>query len=1384
MFQASFTITPTAGSVLATEFTVTNLTSGGSVEKYVWDFGLGDFIYNTVNPKKVYNYPGSYTVTLTAINFDGQTSTYSQQITAELEYRDYIRFTQIPEKFPNPGTITDVPFKFEVVSSNPDKPLIVDLFSSNSKSIPYQYTSDRWEFLTPVWKFLDTNQKPIDKLVLESKPIYKDNVVVAVSGIGEFFYIDSSSTGDPTTNCPILLTVTLHTSGFSNPLDSSIYPYESFSNNQSVRAGVIWQVNDLSPTLLKITGNYIDDINYTQWTGVKTPVLVTAHSNRAQIIPGSIDSVSEVIFSYPATNSTGSQAPVTLTLTNLLSEQYSIDEAPLYFQSTDDKNFRAGGYIFTTITGLTSVSATSIIAQTTAYTDRVQLNNEFSYPLGFVPNTSVWVSNPEKNTLNKITLVPDPGICNTINYFKDNGILTDGIIKQVSVPFSSSDNTFNYEMSGFSGIYSMAIDPRNYDLIAADAELDKIYRFSNTGELLNTFELSSINDYDPKKKMFEYWTWRTPAPSLSSTRFTFYRPTPLSPNPANYIVQAGGVILPPDAIDFVNEYSGVIRILVQPLRCGVNFIEQKENFQAGLCSENFNEEMYFSPDIDINVIQIFNPVLPTRHISSIMYWTSASYEPSLSFPLTDNPSLSTDPNYYIVSIDGIVQRPDSYSINPTAMRIDFDELVPKNTTVNIVYLPTILPPANWIQTFTTETTAFYLTGSNSQVNYQQDPHSSFLVNIGGVLQTPETYSYNVDEQKLIFNTTLPINTPVSITQLTVPENINAVAAFTPAHVSLDKNYNIWVSLFNSVSVLKFDPDFNLLFSVAPTGVNWPVRSWTVSPPEDISYQAARFSNTSRMFANSGTDTLDPYTNEFLLKPPVAETDKENNCWVTYANPLCCLLVKYSESGQPLLQIPLKQYSVPINLAVNSQNNIWVSNFHGSSYTYTPLSGSIELYNTTSGELLNTVTNISRPGHIALDRQNNLWFTHGLRRFGYFNTTSNTLCSWVIDLSGNITEFVLPSAFDVTTLEDFDEFDNEEDDELGGLAVDVYNRVWILDNTHNFAYVLTASSNFISYPIRSFKIIPDITLGYYIDINTGNTYTEEGDYYYRSAQATGDWTGNRWYQKYTNVQTITATPVSGISVPFNLSPFVNKHQIRRVNESFNAAEYYKSLALPEILNSNTVLFDKFLPAVVGTGEMTSKEDIGQITYEKTANFVLNHSDIDTCNIEQLLSLAELTNNPASDYAATYPLEIKNMLDIASVPRSQLWGMADNTPILTRSLGKEYNTQTDLLTAGTSIILKSKSDSSLSLLQVPPLSTGELIYPLTSFSGFGLKDPIIDYLFYRFEPAYTNQFIENVIDWDSPYTTQSRTASTSEDWYGDNGALETAFRYLLINNLFPK
>ena len=648
------------------------------------------------------------------------------------------------------------------------------------------------------------------------------------------------------------------------------------------------------------------------------------------------------------------------------------------------------------------------------------------------------------------------------------------------------------------------------------------------------------------------------------------------------------------------------------------------------------------------------------------------------------------------------------------------------------------------------------------------------------MQNPDIYSFDVENQKLVFNTTLPLFIPISVTQITVAENIDAPAALTPAYVSLDKNYNIWVSLFNSVSVLKFDPEFNLLFSVAPSGINWPTRPWS-TPPLGIDYQASRsnegFQNLPLPDPNSCEYYLDE--NEFFLKPPVTETDKENNCWVTYANPLCCLLVKYNEGGIPLLQIPLPRFSIPINLAVNAQNNIWVSNTYGSSYSVSPLSGNIHLYNTSTAEHLSSISNINRPGYIAIDRQNNLWFTYDIRNIGHYNTTTNTLSTWFISRSGN---FVSNPTF---VNDEFFEGSNQEDEELGGLAVDVYNRVWILDTVTNFAYVVSASPYFEQQPIRTFKIVPDVTIGYYLDINTGSTYTEEGSFLYRSAQATGDWTGNRWYQKYANFQTISAIPVSGISTNFSITPFTNTHQIRRINESFNTAEYYKSLALPEILSQNTTLFDNFFPATVGTGGLSANEDIGQTVYEKIANFVYNHSDIDTCNIDQLLSLAEEIAVPASDYAAIYPTEIRNMLDIASVSRARLWGIKDEVPILTQSLGTRYNTQTDFLTAGTNIILKSRFDSSISLLQVPPLSTGVTIYPPAQFTGFGLVEPVtVNYIFYRFNPAYTGKYIENLIDWNSPYTTQTRTASTLEEWYGDNGALETAFRYLLTKNLFPK
>jgi hypothetical protein len=414
MLDTKFTVTPQTGFVLGTEFTVTNLTSGATIEQYTWDFGTGELQYNVTNPTFIYKYPKTYTITLTAVDVEGNSSTFSQNITADIAYRDYVKFLQIPERFSNPGKETEVPFKIEVLTSNINNEIIIDLFAANSKSTPYQFIPEKWNFLTPTWKFLDKDKNFVTSLSVISTPIYQNNRVVALSGTAEFYYIDSISSGDPTVNCPILITATLQTSGFSNPEDSNVYSYPSYANNETVRAGVVWQVNDLFPNVLKVTGNYIDSVYPKQWKGVKIPVMVTAHSNRALILSGGEDSLSEVLFSYPTTNALGNQTPLTLSLSNVLVSDYTVDEAPLYFQTTDKNDFKSGGYVFTTVTCNTTANTTTVIASSIANSSLVPADNGFVNPSPYSPNTSIWISNPERNTLNKITLVPDPGTCNTI----------------------------------------------------------------------------------------------------------------------------------------------------------------------------------------------------------------------------------------------------------------------------------------------------------------------------------------------------------------------------------------------------------------------------------------------------------------------------------------------------------------------------------------------------------------------------------------------------------------------------------------------------------------------------------------------------------------------------------------------------------------------------------------------------------------------------------------------------------------------------------------------------------------------------------------------------------------------------------------------------------
>jgi PKD repeat protein len=1089
MLISNFVPSGVTGSVYVSEFIFidTSVSTYPIVSRY-WDFGDNTYAFNDIGVKHRYNYPGNYTVGLSVADIYGTVSYSQQHVSVDYVVRDRIVVTQIPPSYSLPGIPTPQPFKVSVTSAQINQPLFLQFHAANSRSLPYEIAKERWNFLTPTWRFLDKNYNTVTTLSVEPIPIYSNGAIAGSRGEAEFYYVDDLGSDFMAGDCALLLTITLVPSGFHYPLETQIYNYPSYANSNVCYATVAWQVDSVAPEYLKITGNYLDKIDPIKWPDVKIPVMITAHSSKNTLttdLSGKIPNTG-ILFSHPKDNITGKNFEVVVTLSGVPLSAYTVDEAPLYFQQTDKDGLITGGYIFTTVTPHKSIPHTAIIATVSATLPLTGVS--FQPPYGYTAPPFVWVSNPEHNTLQRITVVPATNpACSALNVFSSLGGLAGGAVFSTAVPILSVLNTSNYALSGFSGIYGLAIDTRNNDLIAADAETDTIYRFNSTGNIVNAVSL------------------RVPTSTLQ--------------------------------------------------------------------------------------------------------------------------------------------------------------------TINGLPLITTL--------------------------------SSTLV-IG----------------------------------------YDSTVAFTPSYVSLDKNYNIWVSFFDSVSVAKFDENFNFLLAATPSNNEYQI---------DIS-------------------------GDWLFKPPVVETDLYNNIWVTYAQVLCSAIFKYDTYGNQLLRINLPSNYLPIGITVTPTNGIWVTN----SMHTSPLNGNLQHYDS-NGILQTTISGFTRPSYISLDRQGNVWFTHGFREIGYINSLTHQTSSWTLSSNG-ISGCFVPISIPDPTANSFLLFDEE----IGGLTVDAFNRLWVIDSQNNIVFTLSASPFDVTNNINLQQIFvyPSSNIGFAPNILTSLTVALTSNYY-KSAQATGDWSGNKWLQKYG----ATSNALQGVSTPFAVLDYDNMFAVKKQNENFNTSEQYYSLALPEILQNNDTLFNKFLPAVVGTSIPDKYEDIGEKVYERIANFIEQHADVETCGIDQLISLCKQSDVSGYEYLTSMPASLKRALDIFSIPKERLRGTRDSIPVISKSVGDQLNTLTDILTAGQKIFLQNKFSSVYTLITVPVLS-GVSIYPLSAFDGTGFSQPVlVNYQFFKYTPYYPYDeindqpvYIENIIDWNNPYTTLNYNLSTYQDWYGDSGLVEKVFNYLLTKNIF--
>jgi hypothetical protein len=572
-------------------------------------------------------------------------------------------------------------------------------------------------------------------------------------------------------------------------------------------------------------------------------------------------------------------------------------------------------------------------------------------------------------------------------------------------------------------------------------------------------------------------------------------------------------------------------------------------------------------------------------------------------------------------------------------------------------------------------------------------------------QINRMYAVDADQDTLMY-----FDPPYNLTGSKQLSTITGLFPTVPSYTSIDKQNNVWVSLFNSHHLLKFDKNLNYLLSATPS----------VSLPVDTVVEGS-----------------------LVVASSVIETDQDNNIWVSFAHPVSSMLFKFDSEGNEILRASqFSLSSVPVSMAIDPYKNAWVCCYN---------SNSIDLYGSTDGQLLSSINEgFIHPTYTALDRNANVWFTHGYDFVSKYDVRTHQLSTWKFENSLSV---VTVTNRPYTSQETYQA--TYENEIWAGLGIDVYDRVWVVDGVNNTVGVFkTNDPTYLYTTSLTPAVLSEVA---------------------RSGEVSGDWTGNRWYQKYGGYN---ETSIADTSAPFRVYD-INDFQLAKVNETFDFSNYMESLALPEILSKNNEFFNTFLPAVVGNG-IVSEESMGRVAYERIANFVQTHSDLETSEVDQLISLAKQLSVQPKTFGADFPAAIQRLINTFSVSKQRLRGNVAYSSNLQDNI-KELLQPTSLVTADEVLIVKDRQHNIYQFVVVSP-QNNLTTYPLSQLEIPQLRNPLLDnYYFFRYNEEKIG-YKGNIIDWDSDQTTISYNLSTSEQWYGDEGLADLMFNSLLTKHLF--
>jgi hypothetical protein len=594
---------------------------------------------------------------------------------------------------------------------------------------------------------------------------------------------------------------------------------------------------------------------------------------------------------------------------------------------------------------------------------------------------------------------------------------------------------------------------------------------------------------------------------------------------------------------------------------------------------------------------------------------------------------------------------------------------------------------------------------------------------------------------------------------------------TPSSITLDSNQNLWVTLYDTTSCLKFNSSGEFLFAT--------------SPISNLNYNISANTNFYNLFLQN-SDSYALSTNKFdfnLLEPTCIETDCNDNAWVSYSNLLSGIVIKYNQNGvlQNIISYPIN-FS-PNQIKCDAYNNIWIT-----------CSQTIEKRNS-NGLLLSSFGIYDQINDLCLDKNQNPWFTYSYQWVGSIDTKNGDLknIKMFTDTYSEYPQTWMSSSSSLSGLI-FDE------NMLEGIASDALGRIFVINSIENKIYVLDSNTNKI---IDYFYIGPK---GYNFTTQNNEEYNINTqinfDLWSKSAQAQGDWTGFNWTNKYGKNKLSFLYPNSSVIFLSGETDYINfydknPYEFFKINENFDMSENMRSVTFQKILNESNFLFDDFLGSIFGKFPF-EHDDLGVNTYEKISNFNINHSDIDTCNIDFLYDSSNMLDLDNTDFKIEYPNQIKKLMDILSINKSRLWGtvLNDKNNFIKYNKNNNFN-KGDLIEltsykikADDKFVLRTKSLNDFRLINTGYSFNSN--FPITSSLNIGISNYTINelatslnlgtdwyrfYEFYKFKDQENDIITDNIIDWNNEQTVLNKNLSSNDYWVKDNGIIENIFSYYL-------